>query len=102
MSWAQEAGGLRGPCPHCPALDVECFKDLSSVFHPVTEWRRESLRALASFGRVGREEALISAMVAEFYLKELVGSPLVSGFAAQAVGGHVVEARDGAASLGLD
>ena len=80
MSWAPEAGGLRDPYPHCPDLNVERLRDMSSVFHPVTEWRRESSRVLASFGRSGRELAFITAIVAEFCLEGLAGSPLVSRF----------------------
>ena len=32
-------------------LVVEHFRDLSSAFHSVTEWRREGLRAPTSLGR---------------------------------------------------
>ena len=61
---ARRLGNSGTPAPFAPALDMERFKDLSSDFHLVMEWRREISRALTSFGRLGRAEAPISAMVA--------------------------------------
>ena len=46
------------------ALVVERFRDLSSAFHSVTEWRREVLKAATSLGRLWKGTAPIPAMVA--------------------------------------
>ena len=88
-------GGSGAPAFFASALGVERFKNLGSVFHSVPAWRRENSRALPSFGGVGREDALFSAMVAELCLGGLAGFPLVLGVVDRAVGGQVVGARCG-------